>query len=49
MAHVLRWLSALPLLLLGTLAFAIEPDPPGQVATLPPVGAHWVWVPDRLL
>ena len=28
----------------------IEPDEHGQIAVLPgPTGAHWVWVPDRVL
>jgi methylamine dehydrogenase heavy chain len=27
----------------------IAPDEHGKVATLPATGAHWVWVPDRLL
>ncbi len=37
------------LALLPGLATSVEPDPKGQIATLPPVGDHWVWVPDRLL
>jgi hypothetical protein len=28
---------------------AVEADPSGQSATLPPIGEHWVWVPNRLL
>ena len=32
-----------------SLAVAVEPEPIGQVATLPPAHPHWVWVPDRLL
>ena len=29
-------------------AGAVEIDPGGQVATLPPIGDHWLFVPDRL-
>ncbi|MEM7412377.1 MAG: amine dehydrogenase large subunit [Myxococcota bacterium] len=39
--------------LMGALAprvgTSLEPEAVGQVATLPPVGDHWVWVPDRVL
>jgi methylamine dehydrogenase heavy chain len=30
-------------------AEATQPDERGAIATLPPVGHHWVWVADRLL
>ncbi|MGB0621501.1 MAG: amine dehydrogenase large subunit [Myxococcota bacterium] len=33
----------------ATASQAVEIDPGGQVATMPPVGPHWVFVPDRLL
>jgi methylamine dehydrogenase heavy chain len=29
-------------------ASSLESESAGAVATLPPIGAHWVWVPDRL-
>ena len=30
-------------------ARGLEADLSGRVATLPPIGEHWVWVPDRIL
>jgi methylamine dehydrogenase heavy chain len=30
-------------------ALAFEPEESGQIATLPPIGERWVWIPDRLL
>ena len=36
-------------LLLTSAAAALEAEATGQIATLPPVGEHWVWVSDRLL
>ncbi len=36
-------------LLLAASASSVETDRAGQIATLPPVGDHWVWVPDRVL
>ena len=30
------------------LGSALEPEERGVIATLPPPGDHWVWVPDRL-
>lgn len=35
--------------LLPGAASSFEPEATGQIATLPPVGDHWVWVPDRVL
>jgi methylamine dehydrogenase heavy chain len=32
----------------GTAGADIEPDEHGQVATLPELSPHWVWVPDRV-
>jgi methylamine dehydrogenase heavy chain len=34
--------------ILASTAHAIEPIETASVATLPPVGEHWVWVPDTL-
>jgi methylamine dehydrogenase heavy chain len=43
-----RWVVAL-IVLAPIVAAAIEADERNAVATLPPVGNHWVWVADRVL
>ncbi len=48
---MMRCVAAFALLCLvcAAQARAFEPEEIGAVATLPEPGAHWVWVPDRLL
>lgn len=51
-AHArIRWPLALALVSLfaTSAAPAVEIDPSGQVARMPPISDHWVFVPDRLL
>ena len=53
MQRMQKSIAALGGLLMVSLALppasAVEPDERGLIATLPPVGQHWVWVADRLL
>jgi methylamine dehydrogenase heavy chain len=53
MLRTQKWIATLAGLLVVPLALsptsAVEPDERGLIATLPPVGQHWVWVADRLL
>ena len=45
---MVRWVLAFVSLAIAPLASGVEPDPRGAIATLPPVGQHWVWVADRI-
>ena len=45
---MVRWVLAFVSLAIAPLASGVEPDPRGSIATLPPVGQHWVWVADRI-